>query len=286
MKLKMPSKLSNKESRISDDFVELNKQKIKNKLNSSTYIILPIVIVLGILIYLVSPISKINQIKISGNGYVPVNEIKNDLNINSGDSIFKVFGHKKKINENVAKKDHRIKSIDFHFSGFNNLTIKVTPYREIGYETKGKNQYLILENGNVTNIAVKDPKDDKMPYIVKFNDRSKLREMIQKYLKLPKDIRDNVRVISFSPTKVYADELHVYMRDGNRIIILMSDFNKKMGFYRSIATQLKTKSIINLEVGAYSYPISDQKNETKKSTTKTTLKVNKETKKSNTKRNQ
>ncbi|MCT6823231.1 MAG: FtsQ-type POTRA domain-containing protein [Apilactobacillus sp.] len=286
MKLKMPSKLSNKESRISDDFVELNKQKIKNKLNSSTYIILPIVIVLGILIYLVSPISKINQIKISGNGYVPVNEIKNDLNINSGDSIFKVFGHKKKINENVAKKDHRIKSIDFHFSGFNNLTIKVTPYREIGYETKGKNQYLILENGNVTNIAVKDPKDDKMPYIVKFNDRAKLRKMIQKYLKLPKDIRDNVRVISFSPTKVYADELHVYMRDGNRIIILMSDFNKKMGFYRSIATQLKTKSIINLEVGAYSYPISDQKNETKKSTTKTTLKVNKETKKSNTKRNQ
>lgn len=286
MKLKMPSKLSNKESRISDDFVELNKQKIKNKLNSSTYIILPIVIVLGILIYLVSPISKINQIKISGNGYVPVNEIKNDLNINSGDSIFKVFGHKKKINENVAKKDHRIKSIAFHFSGFNNLTIKVTPYREIGYETKGKNQYLILENGNVTNIAVKDPKDDKMPYIVKFNDRAKLRKMIQKYLKLPKDIRDNVRVISFSPTKVYADELHVYMRDGNRIIILMSDFNKKMGFYRSIATQLKTKSIINLEVGAYSYPISDQKNETKKSTTKTTLKVNKETKKSNTKRNQ
>lgn len=286
MKLKMLSKLSNKESRISDDFVELNKQKIKNKLNSSAYIILPIVVVLGILIYLVSPLSKINQIKIMGNGYVPVNEIKNDLGLSSGDSVFKIIGHKKRINENVSKKDHRIKNIDFHFNRFNNLSIKVTPYREIGYETKGNKQYLILENGNVTNIAVKNPKDDKMPYIVKFNDRAKLREMIQKYLKLPKDIRDNVRVISFSPTKVYTDELHVYMRDGNRIIILMSDFNKKMGFYRSIATQLKTKSVINLEVGAYSYPISDQKTETKKSTAKTTLKVNKESKKSNTKRNQ
>ncbi|MCT6848076.1 MAG: cell division protein FtsQ/DivIB [Apilactobacillus kunkeei] len=286
-KLFSSKKSSNRASRISDDFVELHKQKIKNKMKSSSYIIIPLVVLLLILIYLVSPMSRISSISINGNGYISQSDIKRELQLDEGDSIFKVIGHKNKINQRVINDDHRVKSLDFKFTGFNHLSVSVSPYKEIGYETRGNKQYLILENGKVTNIAVKNPNDSKMPYIVKFNNQSLLKSMIEKYVKLPKDIRDNIRVISYSPTKVYPDELHVYMRDGNRVIILMHDFNDKMGFYRSIATQLKTKSVINLEVGAYSFPINDEKkssNTTTKASTKTKLKetLNKDAKKTTT----
>lgn len=241
-------------------------------MKSSSYIIIPLVVLLLILIYLVSPLSQISSISIKGNGYISQKEIKRELQLDEGDSIFKVIGHKNKINQRVVNDDHRVKSLDFKFTGFNHLSVEVSPYKEIGYETRGNKQYLILENGKVTNIAVKNPNDSKMPYIVKFNNQSLLKSIIEKYLKLPKDVRDNVRVISYSPTKVYTDELHVYMRDGNRVIILMHDFNYKMGFYRSIATQLKTKSVINLEVGAYSFPLSDEK-KSSKTTAKTNTKI-------------
>ncbi len=246
-------------------------------MKSTSYIIIPLVVLLLILIYLVSPMSQISSISIKGNGYISQSDIKRELQLDEGDSIFKVIGHKNKINQRVINDDHRVKSLDFKFTGFNHLSVAVSPYKEIGYETRGNKQYLILENGKVTNVAVKNPNDSKMPYIVKFNNQSLLRSMIEKYLKLPKDIRDNVRVISYSPTKVYQDELHVYMRDGNKIIILMHDFNYKMGFYRSIASQLKTKSVINLEVGAYSFPINDEKKSSKLTTKASTKKQLKET---------
>lgn len=246
---------------ISDDLTELKKQKIKNKCKYSIYLFTPLVIILLFLIFLISPFSKINHISITGNGYIPVNQIKSEMNISSGDSIFKVFGHKNKLNEQITKKDERIKSIDFSFHGFNNLNVNISHYNQVGYETRGKSQYIILENGQVTNIVDKNPNDKKLPYIVKFNNRNNLKSIIKKYLNLPKDIRDNIRVISYTPTKIYPDELHLYMRDGNRIIVLLSNFDYKMKFYRSIATQLKDKSVINLEVGAYSFPLKKQKSE-------------------------
>lgn len=246
---------------ISDDLTELKKQKIKNKCKYSLYLFTPLIIILLFLIYLISPFSKINHISISGNGYIPVNDIKKEMNINSGDSIFKVFGHKNKLNEQITKKDERIEAVNFSFRGLNNLNVNITHYNQVGYETRGKSQYIILENGKVTNVIEKNPNDKKLPYIVKFNNRDKLKSIIQKYLNLPKDIRDNIRVISYTPTNIYPDEMHLYMRDGNRVIILLSNFDYKMKFYRSIATQLKDKSVINLEVGAYSFPLKNEKRE-------------------------
>lgn len=245
----------------SKKLITFTKQNKVNRIKFSICLLAPLVILLMIIIYLISPLGKINSINIVGTKYIPVSEMKKEINLNVGDSMLKVLGKTNQINHRVINKDNRIKNIKIDLNNFNNLKITVSPYKELGYETHGKFQYLILENGNVTNINVQKPNDRKLPYIVKFNNSNKLKSIVLDYLKLPKDIRDNIRVISYFPTKIYPDELHLYMRDGNRVIVLMSNFNYKMKFYRSIATQLKARSMINLEVGAYSYPLKNEKNE-------------------------
>ncbi|WP_105956273.1 cell division protein FtsQ/DivIB [Apilactobacillus quenuiae] len=229
--------------------------KIKKNIKKSLLLFTPLLFFILIISYFISPLSKIDSIKINGNGYISKSHIAKKINIEKGDSVFKVIGHRKQLTNNLLSEDHRIKSISFSLSYFNRLVVNVNPYKKIGYETKKSGQYLILENGNVSNKPVNNPNGNKYPYIVNFNNRENLKIIINNYLNLPKDIRDNIRVVSYSPTKIYPDELHVYMRDGNRIILLLSNFSYKMQFYRSIATKLKSRSVINMEVGAYSYPI-------------------------------
>jgi cell division protein FtsQ len=243
----------------SENLRTLKKQNRLNKIRFSFFLLAPLTILLMMIIYLVSPLGKINSVTITGTKYIPVDDIKKELKINVGDSMLKVLGKTNQINRSVINEDNRVKNVNINLTHFNHLKVIVTPYKELGYETHNKSQYLILENGNVTNINVKKPNDRKLPYIVKFKDHNKLKAMVLDYLKLPKDIRDNIRVISYSPTNIYPDELHLYMRDGNRVIVLMSNFNYKMKFYRSIATELKARSMINLEVGAYSYPLKNEK---------------------------
>ncbi|UQS85546.1 FtsQ-type POTRA domain-containing protein [Apilactobacillus apisilvae] len=246
-----------------DKFFNLFKKikigKIKFKLKKTLIIFIPLIFALIFLTYLISPLSKFDSVQIDGNGYIPKNYVKKLLNVNTGDSIFKVVGHRKKIVNKLLDNDHRIKSVSIRILSFNKLIVQVRPYKEIGYETRGLAHYLILENGSVSNSPIDNPNDIKLPYIVNFKDRDNLKSIIDKYMSLPKDIRDNIRVISYAPTKVYPDELHIYMRDGNKVLVLLSNFSYKMQFYRSIATKLKYKSIINMEVGAYSYPINKQK---------------------------
>lgn len=239
----------------SKNFEKINGGKFKQNLKKSLLLFLPLLFFILILSYFISPLSKIDSITINGNGYISKSLISSKLNIAKGDSVFKVIGHRKNLTKYILSEDHRIKSLSFSLNSFNKLIVNVNPYKKIGYESKKSGQYLILENGNVSNNPVNNPDDNKYPYIVNFDNRENLNIIIDKYLKLPKDIRDNIRVISYSPTKIYPDELHVYMRDGNKIIILLSNFSYKMQFYRSIATNLKSRSIINMEVGAYSYPI-------------------------------
>lgn len=239
----------------SKNFEKINGGKFKQNLKKSLLLFLPLLFFILILSYFISPLSKIDSITINGNGYISRSHISSKMNIEKGDSVFKVIGHRKNLTKYILSEDHRIKSISFSLNSFNKLVVNVNPYKQIGYETRKSGQYLILENGSVSNNPVNNPNDNKYPYIVNFDNSKNLNTIIDKYLELPKDIRDNIRVISYSPTRIYPDELHVYMRDGNKIIILLSNFSYKMQFYRSIATKLKSRSVINMEVGAYSYPI-------------------------------
>lgn len=94
------------------------------------------------------------------------------------------------------------------------------------------------------------------PVLKKFKNPEKLRRTIKQYRRIDPPVRAVMSTISFSPTKSNPDRIFIQMSDGNKVYASISTFGDKMDYYPSINSKLKVKSVINLEVGAYSYPIT------------------------------
>ncbi|KLD61000.1 cell division protein FtsQ, partial [Lactiplantibacillus plantarum] len=77
---------------------------------------------------------------------------------------------------------------------------------------------------------------------------------------LPSAVKHNISEIKFAPNKANPERVHLYMNDGNEVYATISTFASKMAYYPGIVAKMKTKGVINLEVGAYSYPFKNQNN--------------------------
>ncbi|MCL0329892.1 cell division protein FtsQ/DivIB [Apilactobacillus xinyiensis] len=235
--------------------VTLNRSKIKIMLKKFFIVFIPLFIILLISLYFISPLSKISSIKIIGNENISNQYIKNKSGIHLGDSIFKIIGKNKMLNSKLTDDNLQIKDANFKLFGSNKLKIYIKQYQTIGYNSDKNNRaYPILASGKELNTPIDNPNTDKLPYLVNFKNDNQRKYIVKEMNKLPSYIRNNIRVISFYPTDIFPDGLHIYMRDGHKVYVLISNFKNKMPYYHSIASKLKVKSIINLEVGAYSYP--------------------------------
>ncbi|MCK8607288.1 cell division protein FtsQ/DivIB [Apilactobacillus ozensis] len=237
----------------------LDNSRKKSTLKKFLVFFVPLFLVLLISLYFISPLSKINSISVVGNNIVSKSYIKNKASVHVGDSVFKVIGKNKLLNEKLTKNNSQIKHANFKMNGINNVKIYIEQYKVIGYNSDKNNRaYPILESGKVLSSSVDNPNTDKLPYLVNFTNNEQRKYVVKVMNNLPSYIKNNIRVISFNPTSIFPDGLRLYMRDGNKVYVLISNFKSKMPYYHSIASKLKSKSVIKLEVGAYSYPQSNR----------------------------
>jgi cell division protein FtsQ len=76
---------------------------------------------------------------------------------------------------------------------------------------------------------------------------------------MPESVKNNISEIHNAKTKINPYRIKIDMNDGNKIIADTRTVDKKMKYYPSIASQMKKKGVIDLEVGAYSYPFDSKK---------------------------
>lgn len=215
-----------------------------------------LLLLIGILTYLVLPISSVNNVIVHGNRYTSSASIRKSSQAMNQKTVV-VLSQTKQIANRVTKDDSRIKSTAAKVTGLQQLTLTVKEYPVIGYLYKDGGYQQILQSGTILNSKVLNPKDG-YPVLKKFKKASILKRVIKQYRKIGPTIRANINSISSSPTSTNPDRIYIQMSDGNQVYADIDSFGTKMAYYPSITSKLKTKSVIDMEVGAYSYPISQK----------------------------
>lgn len=136
-------KIVNIEERI-PKIKEQRKQKANRRLIS--FIMLFFIMVL-IIVYLQTPISKVSTISVTGNENVSKKEIIDLSDINSGDTEF--WSLDKQKTEKKIQQNKLVKKAEISKSLPNKINIAIEEYKAIAYLEKDDVYYEVLENGSV-----------------------------------------------------------------------------------------------------------------------------------------
>ncbi|MCD7033889.1 FtsQ-type POTRA domain-containing protein [Metabacillus sp. GX 13764] len=245
-----------------DERIPKLKEQRKQKTNKRLIFFLSVFFVLLLLvIYFQSPLSKVNEVNVKGNKYVSSEEIIKLSGITANTGFWNIQDDK--VFSNVSKQKE-IKSIRILKSFPNKVTIAVEEYERIAYAEKSGHYYPVLENGQVLG-SVSDHFPSDAPLLMNWKNAEQLQEMGAELSKLPEGIINSISEISFQPEKTDQNHLELYMTEGYEVSASMENFADKMLSYPAVIKQLSpgAKGIIHMEVGTY-FESFDKKDEDKK----------------------
>ncbi|UQS86436.1 FtsQ-type POTRA domain-containing protein [Nicoliella spurrieriana] len=217
-----------------------------------------LVLMLISLIYLVSPLSRVSQKSITGNHKLQTDEIITSIPIKNGDSIIHILNHRQQIISKFLKSNPQVKSASFDVNHLNRVKFTIVEYGTAGYLYSQDKYYIVLDNGEIINKYILTP-SSSLPIFVNFKPNNNLKMMTVQYSKLSKTVKQNIIKIEKAPTSYDPQRIKLTMHDKNIVYARSDTLASKMSYYPSIVSKIKKPSIINLEVGAYSYPIKYKK---------------------------
>jgi len=242
-----------KAKRIGDKLPRLKHQRNRKLIRRLSILLTSFTIVILAMVYLLSPLSHFQTVRVTGASALSAKQVQRATRVRPGDSIFHVVGHEHRLQQKAVARNSRLKAVDITFRQPNRVTVHVTEFATAGYVMKQNRYYEVLENGIVSQQSVDQPKSGT-PVYGHFKKAKALHQMILQYAKLDSEIKRSISEIQASPTKDNPDRVHLFMNDGNEVYASIPSFAKKMAYYPGIAAKLKQKGVVNLEVGAYSYP--------------------------------
>ncbi|WP_125546846.1 cell division protein FtsQ/DivIB [Levilactobacillus lindianensis] len=239
--------------RIGDKLPRLKHQRNRKLVRRLIILLSSFTAVILVMVYLLCPLSHFQTVKVTGAHALTAAEVQDAVQVRSGESIYSLFGHTAQFESQAPKRNSRIKQAKITFRQPNQATIAIVEYDTAGYVMRGSKYDEILENGVVSEQSVSQPKSGT-PVYSKFKQAKTLHRMILQYAQLDAEIKRSISEIQASPTKDNPNRVHLFMNDGNEVYASIPSFAKKMAYYPGIAAKMKQKGVVNLEVGAYSYP--------------------------------
>lgn len=213
-----------------------------------------LLIVLG-LIYYLSPISLTQKIVVKENKDIPVAEIIKSSGLKENEHILGQLFKKKQI-ENKLKYDYpSIKSVNIKMTDPTTLQLTLTQNDIIAYLETGSKYKKILKNGAVSKETITQKQINNKTIFIGYKNKKDLTQDIELFKKIPSEIRDNIKIINKKPAQT--GQIVLIMTDQNVVIGDTKTLVKKLKFYPGIKKQLNKPSVIDLEIGAYSRPMSE-----------------------------
>lgn len=230
------------------------KKRIRISKNSLIFLIVFIIIIIA---YFGSPLSKVRNINVDGVNDLGAQQVINATKIDDHSVLLNVMLHHKSISQETQKKLPSIKSISIKTKNLRDITVQVKEYSTSGFIYKNGYYYRIISGGQVINQKISSPIGN-YPVYSGFGTK-RLKEMSNLYSKLPSNVKTNVSEFYNAPTKLNPYRIKIDMNDGNKVIADMRTVNSKLKYYPGMAAQMKKRGVIDLEIGAYSYPFKDNK---------------------------
>ena len=210
--------------------------------------------------YYISPLANISTVKVVGATDLPVKEIVKISKIKASDKVFDYLFQQKDLSQKLSRKYPEIQSAQVHLGHVNQLILQINERKTLGYLKDGDSYLKILDNGKLATKSVKwSQVDQDKPVFVGYSKSAPLKEDLKLFDSLPKTFKDQVKLLSGNTRR--DSQVILVMKDGNVIIGNISTLKSKVKYYDTIKLKAGKNSLIDLEIGAFSRPLtSSEKN--------------------------
>ena len=220
-------------------------------------ILVPSFLILFLSIYLLTPLSTLKHIEVTGTVQTTAEQVKEASGIQDSDYTISLILNKDKHAE-MVKSDRWIESAKIVYQFPVHFTIEVKEFEIVAYSVSGDNYYPILSSGSIESTAVNAANLPEKYISVLFNDEEQIKTLISQLNEVSPEIKQEIEKIELAPSKVTSDLLKITMYDTDEILVPLSELGKKLPYYSKIKPQLTVPSGIDMEVGIYSYSLVDK----------------------------
>lgn len=220
-------------------------------------ILVPSFLILFLSIYLLTPLSTLKHIEVTGTVQTTADQVKEASGIQDSDYTISLLLNKDKHAE-MVKSDHWIESAKIVYQFPVHFTIEVKEFEIVAYSVSDDNYYPILSSGSIEPTAVNAANLPEKYISVLFNDEEQIKTLISQLNDVSPEIKKEIQKIELAPSKATSDLLKITMYDSNEILVPLSELGKKLPYYSKIKPQLTVPSGIDMEVGIYSYSLADK----------------------------
>lgn len=205
--------------------------------------------------YYISPLANISTVKVIGASDLPIKGIVKASKIKASDKVFDYLFQQKDLSQKLSKKYPEIESAQAHLGHVNQLILQINERKTVGYLKDGDDYRKILSNGKLGSTAITWAKvDQDKPIFVGYNKATSLKEDLNLFNSLPKSFQNQVKLLSGNTRR--KSQVILVMKDGNVIIGSTVTLKSKLKYYDEIKVKAGKNSLIDLEIGAFSRPLT------------------------------
>ena len=240
---------------------KLKKQRQKKMYSRLIPLLLLFLCAILIVVYFVSPLSKIGTISVDGNNDVTDQKVINSSQLTSGLPLWDSLWNDEVFEKAVLGDFPQVKKAELNRQGWNNILIEIEEYKIIAYSHKENEYFPILENGKIVDESRKVSMGNN-PIFKNFAEGKPLDHLIEQYNLLNASVQNGISEIEHTPTDTDQYLVTVYMNDGNQVVATLPTFAEKMNYYPDMVQKIgNQKGVINLEVGGYFDPFEKETDE-------------------------
>ncbi|WEV39343.1 cell division protein FtsQ/DivIB [Lactobacillus sp. ESL0680] len=205
--------------------------------------------------YYISPLANIRSVQVTGGDDLPAKEVVVTSGIKSSDKVCDYFLKQAAVNHKLTNKYTEVKNVWFTVKNFNQLVLHINEFKTISY-IKTDNRYRkILSHGKLgTRLLPWNMVDHDKPIFVGYSHKVSLKQDLLLFNSLPSDFQEQIKLLSGNTRR--KSQVIFVMKDGNVITGNVSTLKDKIKYYNEIKSKVKKNSLIDLEVGVFSRPLT------------------------------
>lgn len=246
---------------IEDRIPKLKEARKKKTNRRLIFYISLFFILISIVVYLQSPLSKVKHVNVKGNTYIKTEEIISLSNVTEDTNIWSIST--KEIETRVLS-HQEMKDVKVSRELPTTIQIEVEELEKVAY-VKSENQYAaLLENGKTLEDIPNLSWRSDAPLLLNFDKDVYVEEIATELALLPTSISSLISEIHRTPTESNPYKVKVWMNDGYEVETTIHRFASYLKTYPTIVSQLEKdqQGVITIgDGGAVFDPYEKEQNE-------------------------
>ncbi|KXT75759.1 cell division protein FtsQ/DivIB [Streptococcus sp. DD12] len=236
-------------------------------LKASSVLVVALVVAV-VSLYFLTPLSTQKNLTVTGETSVNQADVLTASGIQSTDYTLTTLTQRQQIAQRIKSQYHWVKTVAIAYRFPNTFTIRVTDYSIFGYQQSGDGYVAVYENGAKGTVQA----TSSLPasYLtINLDKESQIQTLVKEMRKLSENLRNNIQTVALAGSTTTPDLLNVTMRDGNTVLVPLSQLGKKLPYYEKISSGLTAPITVDMEVGIYTTTESSSSSEAAQSTEQT-----------------